>query len=108
MPKENWCADKEYHESFVYVSGHTHRNAFYDDGAIRVYAENQIGYHNDNVHLRSFLLDGKYDYFTDYKDGIYEITKEEYQDFMLRAAYLAKEKTKIRGAGYRCFGSSQV
>lgn len=82
MPKENWCADKEYHESFVYVSGHTHRNAFYDDGAIRVYAENQIGYHNDNVHLRSFLLDGKYDYFTDYKDGIYEITKEEYQDFM--------------------------
>ena len=70
------------HESFVYVSGHTHRNVFYDDGAIRVYAENQIGYHNDNVHLRSFLLDGKYDYFTDYKDGIYEITKEEYQDFM--------------------------
>ena len=33
---------------------------------------------------------------------------KEYQDFMLRAAYLAKEKTKIRGAGYRCFGSSQV
>ena len=109
MPKENWCADKEYHESFVYVSGHTHRNAFYDDGAIRVYAENQIGYHNDNVHLRSFLLDGKYDYFTDYKDGIYEITKEEYQDFMhgknitmqfnreVEAIYMLKK------IGYYCF-----
>ncbi len=31
-----------------------------------------------------------------------------YMEFMQRAAYLAKEKTKIRGAGYRCFGSSQV
>lgn len=31
-----------------------------------------------------------------------------YTEFMQRAAYLAKEKTKIRGAGYRCFGSSQV
>ena len=69
MPKENWCEYKEYHENFVYVSGHTHRNAFYDDGAIRVYADNQIGYDNDNVHLRSFLLDGKYDYSNSQKSG---------------------------------------
>ena len=109
MPKENWCADKEYHESFVYVSGHTHRNAFYDDGAIRVYAENQIGYHNDNVHLRSFLLDGKYDYFTDYKDGIYEITKEEYQDFMHGKNITMQFNRKVEAIymlkkiGYYCF-----
>ena len=26
-------------------------------------------------------MDGKYDYFADYRDGIYEITSQEYQDF---------------------------
>lgn len=30
-----------------------------------------------------------------------------YMDCLLRAAYLAKERTKIRGAGYRTFGTSQ-
>lgn len=26
-------------------------------------------------------MDGEYDYFGDYEDGIYEITSQEYQDF---------------------------
>ena len=81
MPKKDWCSDANYHNDFVYVSGHTHRNIFFDDGVERIYADNQIGYRNENPHLKSFLMDGEYDYFADYKDGVYEITSQEYQDF---------------------------
>ena len=80
-PKKDWCADTNYHDDYVYISGHTHRNMFFDDGIKRIYADNQIGYRNESPHLKSFLMDGEYDYFGDYEDGIYEITSQEYQDF---------------------------
>ena len=80
-PKKDWCADVNCHDDFVYVNGHTHRNMFFDDGVKRIYADNQIGYRNESPHLKSFLMDGEYDYFGDYEDGIYEITSQEYQDF---------------------------
>ena len=82
MPKADWCKDKDYHDRFVYVSGHNHRNQFFDDGLKRIYADNQIGYCNENVHLKSLLIDDEYDYFAEYEDGIYEITSQNYQDFM--------------------------
>ena len=80
-PKKDWCADANCHDDFVYVSGHTHRNMFFDDGVKRIYADNQIGYRNESPYLKNFLMDGEYDYFGDYEDGIYEITSQEYQDF---------------------------
>ncbi|WP_456074852.1 hypothetical protein [Holdemanella biformis] len=81
MPKKDWCVDTNCHDDFVYVSGHTHKNMFFDDGVKRIYADNQIGYRNESPHLKNFLMDGEYDYFGDYEDGIYEITSQEYQDF---------------------------
>lgn len=54
---------------------------FHDDGVERIYANNQIGYRNENPHLKNFLLSGEYDCFDYYKDGIYEITAEQYRDF---------------------------
>lgn len=80
-PKADWCSDSKYDKNFVYVSGHTHRNVFYDDGTYRIYSDNQIGYYNNSPHLKSFLLDYDYDCFADYNDGIYEITREQYIDF---------------------------
>lgn len=80
-PKKDWCVNSNCYENFVYVNGHTHRNMFFDDGAKRIYADNQIGYRNESPHLKSFLMDGEYDYFVDYEDGIYEITTQEYWDF---------------------------
>lgn len=81
MPKKDWCVDANCHDDFVYVSGHTHKNMFFDDGVKRIYADNQIGYRNESPHLKNFLMDGEYDYFGDYEDGIYEITSQKYQDF---------------------------
>ena len=80
-PKSDWCADKNYHDNFVYVSGHTHKNTFYDDGVIRIYADNQIGYQNKNISMKYFIIDNSYEYFKDYDDGIYKISPRDYQNF---------------------------
>lgn len=81
MPKKDWCNEIEYEKNFVYVSGHTHRNLFHDDGEYRVYSDNQVGYHNNSLHLKTFLIDNDYDCFSTYDDGIFEITDEQYNDF---------------------------
>lgn len=80
-PKKDWCRETEFDKNYVYVSGHTHRNFFYDDGEYRVYSDNQVGYHSENLHLKIFLIDNDYDIFFDYEDGIFEITCEQYKDF---------------------------
>ena len=80
-PKKDWCRDASPDKDYVYVSGHTHKNFFHDDGEYRVYSDNQVGYHNENPHLKSFLIDSDYDCFSDYDDGIFEITSEQYNDF---------------------------
>ena len=109
MPKKDWCIDGEHHDGFVYVSGHNHRNEFYDDGIKRIYSDNQIGYRNESMHLKNFLIDYGYDLYIDYEDGIYEITSQEYRDFMrgknirmtfnrtINILYMLKRK------GYYCF-----
>lgn len=80
-PMNCWSENVDYHKGFIYVSGHTHRNYFYDDEDIRVYADNQIGYKNNKLHMKWFDLENDYDYFADYQNGIYEITGHEYQEF---------------------------
>ena len=81
MPLNDWSHDVEYHGGYVYLSGHTHRNEFYDDGIKRVYADNQVGYYRKQIGVKSLYIEGKYDLFVDYIDGIYEITRSEYADF---------------------------
>ncbi len=80
-PQKDWCDDDSQRTGFIYVSGHTHRNYFFDDGDSRIYADNQIGYKPIAPHLKYFYLDDAYDIFSDYVDGIYSITKEQYIDF---------------------------
>ena len=80
-PKSDWCQSSEPDKNIVYISGHTHRNYFYDDGEYRVYSDNQVGYRHEDPHLKSLLMDNEYDCFDDYSDGIFSISKEQYQDF---------------------------
>ncbi|MBR5251750.1 MAG: metallophosphoesterase [Oscillospiraceae bacterium] len=81
MPFEDWCKNKSHQEGFVYVSGHNHRNYFYDDGVIRVYADNQVGYKSESMHLKYLYIYNTYDWFSDYEDGIHQITREDYINF---------------------------
>lgn len=80
-PKKDWCSEADLDKDYVYVSGHTHRNFFHDDGEYRVYSDNQVGYHSETFHLKTFLIDNDYDCFSDYDDGIFEITSKQYNDF---------------------------
>lgn len=61
--KKDWCREADPNKNYVYVSGHTHRNFFHDDGEYRVYSDNQVGYHSENPHLKTFLLDNDYAVF---------------------------------------------
>lgn len=81
MSKSNWSSTKEYINNFVYVSGHDHRNYYFDDGSYRIYADNQLGYNYKHAFTKSFYIEYDYDYFSDYKDGIHEITKDDYISF---------------------------
>ncbi len=81
MPQKDWRTEAQPQKNFIYVSGHTHRNYFYDDGEYRIYADNQVGYKSNNTHLKYFYVDDEYDIFSDYENGIYEISREEYNDF---------------------------
>lgn len=109
MSMSCWHRDTDYHKGYVYISGHTHKNYFYDDGDIRVYADNQIGYHNDNPHVKWLDLDSDYDYFSDYKDGIYEISPNEYKSFYRgkNESMTFNRKVKVlymlKKNGYYCF-----
>lgn len=109
MPKKDWCVNTELQKDFVYVSGHTHRNCFYDDGEYRNYSDNQVGYYNENPKLKFFYLENEYDYFSDYEDGIYEITGEQYNDFY-RGKNIQMDFTRevnilymLKKNGYYCF-----
>ena len=79
-PKEDWNNDA-FVDNFIYVSGHNHRNYFFDDGITRIYADNQIGYKNESLSWKYFYISREFDYFADFEDGIYTISKEEYCDF---------------------------
>ena len=82
MPIQDWHGkDAKTIDGVVYVSGHTHRNNFYDDGLKRVYEDNQTGYYGKDVHFNSFDMNFGYDLFKEFDDGIHEITNEEYHDF---------------------------
>lgn len=102
-----------YQKGFIYINGHTHRNYYYDDGSIRIYADNQFGYNKNNPgawpHLKYFEVDKAIDLFEDYDDGIYEISADDYRLF-----YRCKNifmnfnrETNIiymlKKAGYYCF-----
>jgi hypothetical protein len=77
-PLKDWHKYNTAQPGFIYISGHDHKNYFYDDGEYRFYADNQIGYRNENPQLKYFLVEDEFDYFSEYEDGIFEITREQY------------------------------
>lgn len=82
MPMKDWGgSDLRPERGVVYVSGHDHRNHYFDDGESRVYADNQIGYKRKSVAFKQIPIDRNYDWFADYRDGVFEIDKEDYVAF---------------------------
>lgn len=63
------------------MSGHSHRNYFFDDGKTRIYTDNQVGYKGKRGSFKKLFINSDYDWFADYDDGIYEISKDDYETF---------------------------
>lgn len=82
MPKSCWCADSEYNTDIIYISGHTHKNYYYDDGSVKIYNNAQTGYHRKDLLCKRFHLNATYDIFKLYKDGIHTIRSQDYIDFL--------------------------
>ncbi len=80
MPKEDWTTEN-YAENWIYINGHTHKNYFCNTNEKHIYADNQVGYEKTSFGLKYIPCSENYDFFVDYKDGIYEITKKDYLCF---------------------------
>lgn len=80
MPKTSWSKDK-YCPAWVYASGHTHKNEYYEGATYSLFADNQVGYKRKTFGLKHFRLSSTYDVFTYYEDGLYQIKRSEYIDF---------------------------
>lgn len=80
MMKGDWNEDM-HNPNWIYLNGHSHHNYLEVSIERVIYADNQIGYKSQNVGLKHFNIDSKYDVFAYYQDGIYEITKDKYTRF---------------------------
>ncbi len=87
-PKEDWT-NENYKSNWIYVNGHTHRNAYYCTEEKTVYSDNQIGYYINSVGLKHFSLSNYYDTFRYHPNGIYTISREQYLDFNRGVGILA-------------------
>lgn len=82
MPKEDW-SESNYIKNWFYISGHTHKNCYFENEEKKVYADNQIGYHSNSYGLKYLVASKEYNIFQDYEDGIHEISREQYRRFYL-------------------------
>lgn len=109
MPMSSWSNNLNYQPGYIYVSGHTHENVYFDDGDTRIYADNQIGYKNNNTHLKWFYLDTYYDCFEDLPDGIHDISIEDYKLFYrgknipMKFNRPTDKIIMLKRSGYYCF-----
>lgn len=90
-PFNNWST-LEYNPNFIYVYGHTHHNYSENTKERTIFADNQVGYWSDCYTLNYFYINGTYDPFKYYEDGIYEITYNQYIDFNIGKNIKLKKK----------------
>lgn len=85
-PKQDWSNDI-YNPKWIYINGHTHKNTYFKDNNRTVYADNQLGYYNEDVCLKRIDFSTRCNIFQYYKDGVYEIDTEKYKEFYFQLGY---------------------
>ena len=109
-PIDNWCSG-DFIKSATYINGHNHHNDFKVNDNYRIYADAQVGYSSLNVVPKYFSFEYKWDYFSEYKDGIYEIKPREYERFCRGYAvpgsygYKDTKLFMLKNSGYYMFVS---
>lgn len=107
-PFNHWSTF-DYNPNFIYVYGHTHFHCFENTKERTIFADNQVGYSSDCYGLNYFYIDGTYDTFKYYKDGIHKITYNQYIDFNIGKNIKLKKKDDgkqiylLKKSGYYMF-----
>lgn len=92
----------------TYIHGHNHKNTHFTIQGAEIYADAQCGYSGPIVCKRIFTSPD-YDPFADYKDGVYEISKEQYTNFYFGRQecvfphYFMKALYMLKKNGFYCF-----
>lgn len=80
-PVYDWTKE-DCNPNWVYINGHTHQNCMINEkNGATVFSDNQVGYKPQRWKLNALTTFGWYDPFEKYKDGVYEITSEDYIEF---------------------------
>ena len=96
-PKQDWSTDN-YNSNWIYINGHTHKNVYEKNSDKQLYADNQIGYFNEDVKLKKIDYSLKCNIFNDYEDGIHLISLEQYLLFYRKMGYSIS--CKLQGEFY--------
>lgn len=81
MPVSDWT-NNPLVPNWIYINGHTHRNfVSVKEGEATILADNQIGYQPKTLSFKRFFIRKWSDMFSEYPDGIYAITNEQYIEF---------------------------
>ena len=96
-PKQDWSTDN-YNSNWIYINGHTHKNIYEKNSDKQLYADNQIGYLNEDVRLTKIDYSLKCNIFNDYEDGIHMISLDQYLLFYQKMGYSIS--CKLQGEFY--------
>ena len=96
-PKQDWSTDN-YNSNWIYINGHTHKNIYEKNSDKQLYADNQIGYLNEDVRLKKIDYSLKCNIFNDYEDGIHMISLDQYLLFYQKMGYSIS--CKLQGEFY--------
>ena len=96
-PKQDWSTDN-YNSNWIYINGHTHKNVYEKNSDKQLYADNQVGYFNEDVRLKRIDYSLKCNILNDYEDGIHLISLEQYLLFYRKMGYSIS--CKLQGEFY--------
>lgn len=75
------CLNNKYDKEAIYFTGHNHRNEYVKNEEKVLYADNQIGYKDNNIEFRIATTGIELNPYADMQDGLYVTTIEDYLQF---------------------------
>lgn len=82
-PLSDWSNNPNGEIGCTYFNGHNHRNYFFrdEDANTYVFANNQVGYKNNDIKFKKALVYRNENPFAGYEDGCHEINSAQYVRF---------------------------
>lgn len=75
------CLNNKYDKEVIYFTGHNHQNKYVKNADRVLYADNQIGYKDNNIVFRIATTGFELNPYADMQDGLYVTTIKDYLQF---------------------------